>query len=125
MRNSQAWSLDVMLAVVIFLGTIFFFYAILNTAQGDKSDELRAEASKVLERVLSESSDASIAEGNKINSTKLQDLLGNYSGIKGKLRVKNDFCIYFEDEDGNIMYINASYTGFGSTIINVSGSPCG
>ena len=124
-RNSQAWSLDVMLAVIIFIGTVFFFYAILDTTQGTKAEELQDEASKVLTGISSEDSGVGIMDGNKINTTKLEELLGNYSSIKSKLKVENDFCIYFEDEDGNILYINATTTGLGSGIINVSDIPCG
>ena len=125
LKKSQAFSMDIMLAVIIFIGTVFFFYAILNTSQGSKADELQDEASKVLTGILSENPDLKITDENKINTTKLEELLGNYSGLKGKLKVKNDFCIYFEDEGGNIVYINATYTGIGSGIINVSDVPCG
>lgn len=124
-RDSQAWSLDVMLAVIIFIGTLFFFYAILNTAQGTKAKELQDDASKILKDMLSKDSDVRITDGTKINSTKLEELLGNYSEIKSKLKIENDFCIYFEDENGNILYINATQTGLGSGIINVSDVPCG
>ena len=124
-RNSQAFSMDIMLAVIIFIGTIFFFYAILDTTQGTKADELQSEASKILKDMLSKDSDVRITDGTKINSTKLEELLGNYSEIKSKLKVKNDFCIYFEDENGNIIYVNTTYTGLGSGIINVSDIPCG
>ena len=127
--SSQAFSMDIMLAVIIFIGTIFFFYAILNTTQGSKADELQNEASKVLTGVLSKDSGAGIADGAKINGTKLEEFLGNYSDIKSNLKVKNDFCIYFEDESGNIVYINTTqtknYTGIGSEIITVSSIPCG
>ncbi|MBI2208825.1 hypothetical protein HYU50_05000 [Candidatus Woesearchaeota archaeon] len=126
--TSQAFSMDIMLAVIIFIGTVFFFYVILSTTQGNKADELHNEALKVLTDILSEDSGVGITDGNKINITKLGELLGNYSGIKGKLKVKNDFCIYFEDENGNIIYINMTNmtsTGVGSGIINVSNVPCG
>ena len=127
--KSQAFSMDIMFAVIIFIGTILFFYAILDTSQDNKADELQNEASKVLKDVLSKDSGVGIADGAKINGTKLEELLGNYSGIKSKLRIKNDFCIYFEDDSGNIVYINTTksknYTGIGSKIINVSNIPCG
>ena len=127
--SSQAFSMDIMLAIIIFLGTIFFFYAILNNTQGSKTAELQDEASKVLTGIVSKDSGVGITDGTKINTTKLEEMLGNYSNIKSKLKVKNDFCIYFEDEDGNIIYINITqsknYTGAGSEIINVSNIPCG
>ena len=126
MKLSQAWSLDIMLAIVIFLGTAFFFFAILNSTQGDKTDELKEDAARVIEDIVSENSDLGIVDENKINVTKLEELLGrNYSDIKRKLRIKNDFCLYFEDEKGNIIYINTTYTGVGSSIINVSNVTCG
>ena len=123
--SSQAFSMDIMLAVIIFIGTVLFFYAILNTTQSSKADELQNDASKVLTDLLSGNPGVKITDGNIINATKLEELLGNYSGVKGKLQVKNDFCIYFEDEDGNVIYINSTYTGIGSGIINVSNIPCG
>ena len=123
--SSQAFSMDIMLAVIIFIGTVLFFYAILNTTQSSKADELQNDASKVLTDLLSGNPGVKITDGNTINATKLGELLGNYSELKSKLKVKNDFCIYFEDEDGNVIYINSTYTGIGSGIINVSNIPCG
>ena len=122
--RSQAFSMDIMLAVIIFIGTVFFFYAILSNTQGSKADELQSEASKVLADLLSNPG-LKITDGNMINATKLEEFLGNYSGLKGKLKANNDFCIYFEDEDGNVMFINSTHTGIGSATINVSNIPCG
>ena len=125
LRKSQAWSLDIMLAVVIFLGTIFFFYIILNSSQGNKASELEDEASIVIQGVISEDSEFGITDGNEIDIDKLEELLGmDYSEIKTKLRVQNEFCIFFEDNDGNVIYINTDYTGIGSSEISVSDVPC-
>ena len=127
--KSQVWSLDVMIAVIIFLGTIFFFFMILNNAPGSKTDELEQEALKVIEEITSENFELRVTDGDMINSTRLEDLLGNYSDIKKELGVKNEFCIYFEDEAGNVIYINLTgdknYTGLGSDTINVSNITCG
>ena len=128
--KTQVWSLDIMLAVIVFIGTIFFFYTVLISSQDTKVFELKNEASKVINDLLSEDSDLGIVDGNKINTTKLSELLDqDYATIKNKLRIKNEFCIFFEDEDGNILYINISetknYTGIGSEIISVSNIPCG
>lgn len=129
MKKSQAWSFDIMLAVIIFIGTMFFFFAILNKAPGTKIEELEQDASSIIKYIVLEDFRFRVVDGDKINATRLEDLLGNYSDIKRELRVENEFCIYFEDEDGNIIYINQSesrdYTGIGSNIINVSDIPCG
>lgn len=126
MKKSQAWSMDIMLAVIIFIGTIFFFYTILNTTQSSKEDELKDDALKVLNELISEDSDIRVVDGSQINITKLEELLGeDYSELKSKLRIKNEFCIFFEDEDGYVIYIDATNTGIGSDIISVSDVPCG
>ena len=118
--------MDIMLATIIFIGTILFFVVILNTTQGDKTDELKGDAARVIEGITSEESEFLILDGNKINLTKLDTLFdGDYSEIKRKLRVKNEFCLYFEDEEGKIIYIKETYTGIGSGTINVSDIACG
>ena len=127
MKKSQAWSIDVMLAIVIFITTIFLFFVFLNpTSQGGKVEELQNEASIVLKNIESADSDLGILNGAIVNETKLQELFGKeYQTIKKSLRIKNDFCIYFEDENGNIVYIEQNRPGVGSDIISVSNIPCG
>ena len=124
--KSQAWSLDIMLAVVVFIGTALFFYSTLSQSQSTKVKDLENEAVNVLGYIEIQNSTASIIDNNEINITKLEGMLGkNYSEIKNKLRIKNDFCIYFEDKQGNIIYINQTRIGIGSVIINISSTPCG
>ena len=126
MKKSQAWSIDIMLAIVIFISAFFVVFIILNPAQESNVNELRDEASIVLKDIESAESDLGIVNGAIVNETKLQELLGkDYQAIKKSLRIKNDFCIYFEDEDGNIIYIDATHTGVGSDTITVSDIPCG
>ena len=131
LRNlkSQAFSMDIMLGVLIFLGTIVFFFLVLSNTQDDKVKELEQEASILAKELVSEESDLRVVDGKRVNTTKVENLLGNHSDIKKNLRLKNDFCVFFEDNDGNILFINTSanknYSGLGSDIINVSNIPCG
>lgn len=110
--------MDIMLAFIIFIGTIFVFYSIISNKQDGKEDELREDALRVLENL-------NITE----NTNQLEELLGeDYSQLKKKLRIKNEFCIFLEDEEGNIIYINPedpNQPGIGSGKINISGEPCG
>ena len=128
MKKSQAWSFDIMLAVVIFIGTIFVFFTILNKAPGTKIDELERDASIIIEGIVSGDFEFRVTDGDKINATKLEELIGNYSDLKRELRIENEFCIYLEDEEGNVIYVNTSenkyYSGIGSRIINVSNITC-
>ena len=123
--KSQAWSLDIMLAVVIFIGTALFFYLTISQTQSGKVRDMESDASSVLTDIEAQNSTTTIIDENEINITKLEELLGyNYTQIKNKLRLKNDFCIYFEDQKGNIVYINKTHLGIGSDLINISDVPC-
>jgi len=130
--KSQAFSMDIMLAFVIFIGTIFIFYSVISGNENVKIDDLKSEASTVLTNLGSEDSDLGILDGVNVDDAKLQELLGeNYIELKKKLRVKNEFCLYFEDEDGNVIYIEDSinptntYPGIGSgEVIFTGGEGC-
>ena len=124
MKTSQAWSIDIMIAIVVFIGTIFVFYSIIGSKQDSKPEDLQREASIVLENVVSEDSDVGIMDGSVVNETKLQQLLGkDYDTIKEKMRVGSEFCIFLEDENGNVIYISGE-PGIGSNKINISDIPC-
>jgi len=124
--KSQAFSMDIMIALVIFIGTIFVFYSILSGGEETKTVELEDEASLILKNIASDDSEVRITDGVVVNETKLEDLLGmEYSDIKKKLRIKNEFCFFLEDEDGNIIYIEAGKPGVGSDKIKISDESCG
>jgi len=77
------------------------------------------------EKLVSEDSNIGILVGTEIDETKLQQLLGeDYETIKEKMRVENDFCIFLEDENGDIIYISPGQPGIGSDKINISDIPC-
>ena len=116
--------MDVMLAIVIFVGTIFVFYAIFGSNQKGTS-ELEKDASKVLKSVSSEDPDVGIMDGIEVDEAKLEQLLGkDYSTIKERIRAEKDFCIFLEDENGDIIYISPGQSGIGSSKIRISDVPC-
>ena len=60
-----------------------------------------------------------------MNETKLEQLLGeDYKTIKERIRTEKDFCIFLEDENGDIVYISPGQLGIGSDKIKVSDVPC-
>ena len=124
-RNSQAWSVDVILAVVIFTGSFFLYYIIANSGPGSEVAGLKADANSIIKQVSSEGNSLNIVNKQEINLTKIGELKNlNYDELKSQLRVEGDFCIYIEDEKGNLVMINESYRGVGSQNINISGVPC-
>jgi len=124
-RKSQAWSVDVILAVVIFMGSFFLYYTIANSSPGTEVAGLKADANSVIKQVSNEGNTLSVVSKQEINMTKIGELKNlNYDELKSQLRVEGDFCIYIEDEKGNLVMINDSYRGVGSPNINISGVPC-
>ena len=124
-RKSQAWSVDVILAVVIFMGSFFIYYALANSSPDSEVAGLKADANSVIKQVSNEGNTLSVVSQQEINITKIGELKNlNYDDLKSQLRVDGDFCIYIEDEKGNLVMINESYRGIGSPNINISGGPC-
>jgi len=51
MKTSQAFSMDIMIAIIIFIGTIFVFYSVIYSKQDNKVEDLQDEASIVLQNM--------------------------------------------------------------------------
>lgn len=131
MKTSQAMSMDIMIAIVVFIGTVFVFYSIIEGQQDGKTEDLQDDASIVLKNVISEDPNVGIVDGTEVDETKLQQLLGeDYARIKEKIRVENEFCIFLEDKNGDVIYItpedpgSPSKPGIGSGKIKISDVPC-
>jgi len=125
-KNTQAISLDLILAVFLFMIIITgVFYIVSNMQKGQGSVTVKIE-SEYLPKMLEENVTAnSILEGNKIQAYKLYNLTGkNYTELKTELGMKNDFCIYFVDEEGYLVKIN-NKTGIGSRRFLINNTPCG
>ena len=124
-KRSQAVSMDVMLAIVVFIGAIFVFYAIFGANQESTAEDLEKDASKVLKSISSEGSDVGIMDGIEVNEAKLEELLGrDYDLIKEQIRAGKDFCIFLEDENGDVVYTSPGQPGIGSDKIKISDVPC-
>ena len=124
-QKAQSWSIDIALGVVVFIAAFFIFYFLLSPSPTSKAGSLKSDASSVIRQVASEEAAEGIVDGEEINVSKLNELKNlSYDELRRRLRVEGDFCIYFEDEQGNIVIINDSYKGIGSPNINISGTPC-
>ena len=123
-KKSQTWSMDIMLAVVIFIGAIFVVYSILSGSKADTAGKLEEDAALVLDNLASEDFEISVVDGVELNEAKLLGLLNEeYPDLKQKIRAGSDFCIFLEDEEGKLVYIS-NKPGIGSDKIKVSDQPC-
>jgi len=127
MERGQVWSVDVLLAVVIFISVIIIFYVTMTARQKPGLKDLEAESAS-LKTELEKNSEFGFIVKDKIDDTKFQAFIGNatlnYTGLKQKLGVEGDFCIFYEDSDGSIILIG-NQIGIGSPDICIAGYKCG
>ena len=117
--------MDISLGVIVFISAFFIVYGLLNANPNSKAKQLSDEAGVVLKQLTSEGTLFKLVDNNEINVTKVGDLKNvSYEELKRRLRIEGDFCIYFEDDKGNIVLINNTYRSIGSPNINVSKVPC-
>ncbi|MBU0761279.1 MAG: hypothetical protein KJ600_03370 [Nanoarchaeota archaeon] len=112
---AQAWGFDLIVAMVIFLtGIVFFYMFALNYPGGEeeKFQELQHDGELIADSLLSEGSpvdwDASnvirigLLSGDKINESKVGNFSAlDYATAKSLFRVRNNFFVYFGDETDN------------------------
>ena len=123
--KAQTWSIDIVLGILLFLSAFFIFYSLLNQNFDTKANNLKQDASSVINEVSSGDSLSRIVDNNEVNISKINILKNiSYDELKSRFRIEGDFCIYMEDDQGNIVLINNSYKSIGAPTINVSGTPC-
>lgn len=124
-KKAQSWSVDIAIGIIVFMAAFFVLYALLGQNPAAKVSSLKEEASNIIKQLISGGYPLRIVDDNEINISKLNELKNlSYDELKIQLRAEGDFCIYFEDDKGNIVLINNSYKGIGSGSINLSGTPC-
>ena len=103
-KKSQSFSVDFIIAIVVFMGVIILFYQLLNPGTEPKTIELQEEAALVARHTEEQTSPLSILDKDTVDEVKLQTLVdsvneeGGYEALKSELGIINDFCIYFEDD---------------------------
>jgi len=127
-QKAQSWSVDIILAVIVFMIAFFIFYATLESNPETKVSDLKEEASTVIEQVADEESPLKAVDNGVIDVNEWNRLKAyNYDDLKRKLRTGGDFCIYIEDERGNIVQIDPNDPGsvsIGSSAIKIRDTPC-
>ncbi|MEK6983369.1 MAG: hypothetical protein AABX33_02250 [Nanoarchaeota archaeon] len=123
--KSQSWSMDVTLGVILFIAAFFIFYAMLNSNSNTKSSDLQEYASAVEKEFASDESFLRVVDNKEVNTSRVVGLKNlTYEELRRRLRIESDFCIYFEDENGQIVLINDSFTAIGTENIMIGGAPC-
>jgi len=134
MVRGQIWSVDLAIGMLVFLLAIGTIYSLLNAKEAQDVSPLRIE-SEVVATVLTtgaNSPELRVATENQLNMEALGDLAAkDYNELKTSFGIENDFCIFLEDEDGNLIYIENNgelYAGIGPNngdLNLASDTPCG
>jgi len=130
--RAQSWSLDIILAFVIFVLIIGIFYTLLNSGKGKNTEYLQLEANAIsnnLDQSTGMNSTLSIMQKGTIDKSKLQILFNSsYYPIKNQFGIRGEFCIYIVDQYGKLVAIDTEkgpLNGFGNGNITINGQPCG
>jgi hypothetical protein len=129
--KGQSWSMDLVIAVVIFGFMAVIFYSLLLIQQKPSIEDLRLSAESINEKLEQPlGACGPIIEGQNTTLEQLKCLYGqDYETVKQQLGVGTDFCIYIQDASGRVYIIgNSSYgnkTGFGSPSLILADTPCG
>ena len=134
-KKGQTWSVDVLLAVFVFLAIFILFLGITGTMAARQEDRKLKEQSEFISSLVSSEKDFAFVRDNRIDRESLQKLLDlqkqedGAQKLKEMLNVRNDFCIYFEDAEGNLAPITTAsgevYNGIGSPQAKVNDISCG
>jgi len=134
MRRGQSWSVDLVVAVVIFG---FIAIVITSFVLLDKPDieTLQVDAQRVSGAIdgavllLDDGTDCGVLlDGERINDASIDCLYGappdNYAPLRQSLGVEGDFCIFLEDENGQVIAV-ANRNGWGSGDLTIADEACG
>ncbi len=123
MRKAQVVSIDLILAVLVFVSLIVgFFYVISIFSQNDSARDTETDTQKIPPALQSNSSKFAFIDGNQIDTEKLVAFSRqDYKELQNSLGLINDFCIYLEDENGNIIPIDGM-AGIGSDKVRLGSS---
>jgi hypothetical protein len=130
--QGQSWSLDIILALIVFVLIIGIFYALLGQSKKDKTEDLTLESRTIvnnLDSANSVNSTLTVIDKGTVDADKINKLYNaSYDTIKKQFGIKGDFCIYMIDQYGNILTVNTTrgeFVGFGNGNFSINGMPCG
>jgi len=127
-----------MISTMLFITAVVILLYFLVFASGKKTlEQLRLDSRIIPMKIMATGSDtgntlAFIIDG-KVDKNKMKGVSDmGYESLKSKLGVRNDFCIFFEDKDGNLIDIGRDLgeekedvRGIGNAEFEISGYPCG
>ncbi|MDD9953125.1 MAG: hypothetical protein OXR66_02210 [Candidatus Woesearchaeota archaeon] len=120
-EKGQAWSMDLVIGVLIFLLAVGVIYTVLVDFQSSKNADVFQFESEIIAKVIVDEPSLQVAPDNELDMDVLVDIAngdkGNYDTLKQGFGIENEFCIFLQDEEGNLVYIydgTDKFAGIGS-----------
>ncbi|MFH1401006.1 MAG: hypothetical protein ABIH41_05805 [Nanoarchaeota archaeon] len=127
-RSGQSWSLDLIIAVVIFILIVTIFYTLLISEPRSEVDTLKSGGRHVLDKLDVETNTGPCAfvKDGVIDRAKAKSCYETQEpdGWAQANNVDSKYCIFILDQNNHIISIE-NRTGFGNSELNVSDTPCG
>jgi len=106
--RGQQWSLEVILAISIFIIVFVFMVSFLSFRPSDDTGRLELQSIALYEELRGP---GGFLDGNRVDLVKLQswsaasrsETQADLRAIKRKVGMVGDFCIYFENAQGQII----------------------
>ncbi|MCD6464254.1 hypothetical protein J7L02_01890 [Candidatus Woesearchaeota archaeon] len=132
-RKGQNFTVDLLIAVVIFFVVISIFYGLsVKRSPLDKEAVLTQEARTAITALVSSTDVGLITDSGQVNQTVLQSLYNlDLEDLKKFFSTDKDFCIVLRGPNNQIIPIpnpdNPNYKkiGLGSPKFNISNCQCG
>lgn len=106
-KQGQSWSIDVIIGVIIFVLVIAIFYAVLSSDSEGGIESLQTDRENALTKIgIGDNSEKlNLFDNGIINQSQYNQICDNYDyeQVKSILGIENDFCIFLEDEEGEII----------------------
>jgi hypothetical protein len=125
-RKAQTWSTDALVGVALFIIAAILVYYLLGPVKDREQQKNIEDDSKKIPNSLGSDQNftSTFIYNSKVDEAKLIGVSNlSYESLKNNLGVSSDFCIYFEDENGNLVPIGDKQ-GLGSPVANISGKSC-
>ncbi len=109
MKKAQTLSMDLLLGLTVFLVIFIAIFGFINyLAKEAVPENLKAESELVLASIEAQNNPIGFIENNQINEEKLDTIANpqSYENLRSVIGTKYNFCIYFEDENGNLLNLN-------------------
>lgn len=86
--------------------------------------ELEKDAEKLLNAITT--GNLKILNENQVDEKAVEEIMKkDYIKLKAELGLKNDFCVHFENNNGELIKINNIQASIGSSKVKINGVSCG